>query len=178
MLAPARVTLKLHRFEIAAATIAALAVGVWALVVDYRLDALNVPAGCIDNWLARADGPDGATACAGAMRAWGEILTRDGEIFIGQGILPLSVMGVLPFAVGLLGGVPIVARELRRARRRPHGRSTAPGCAGSCGRWRRSQSCSASRSPLPPWRRASLKSTGKRGGDGVITTSGSMDRSL
>lgn len=111
-LALARVTLKQHRFEIAVATIAALAVGVWALFVDYRLDALNVPAECIDGWLAKVETGDADPACSDLMRRWGEILTEQGEIFIGEGVLPLSVMGILPFAVGLLGGVPIVAREL------------------------------------------------------------------
>lgn len=112
MLAAALVSLKQHRFEIAVAVIIALATGAWALVVDYRLDALHVPTACIDNWLARANAPEGASACAAPMRAWGEILTGQGEIFTGQGVLPLSLMGMLPFAIGLLGGVPIVAREI------------------------------------------------------------------
>jgi hypothetical protein len=112
MLAAARVTLKQHRFEILAAMLAAIAVGMWALFVQSRLDALNVPPSCIDNWLYRVDGPDGAGECAGRMRAWGEILTADGAIFTGEGILHVSVMGMLPFATGLLGGIPIVAREL------------------------------------------------------------------
>ena len=105
MFAAARVTLMQHRFEVGAAALAALVLGVSALVVEYRLRALNVAPGCIDNWLARADGPDGAGACVGPMHAWGEILGVEGGLIFGT-------MKYLPFAVGLLGGVPIVAREL------------------------------------------------------------------
>jgi len=105
MFAAARVTLRQHRFEVGAAALAALVLGVSALVVEYRLRALNVAPGCIDNWLARADGPDGAGACVGPMHAWGEILGVEGGLIFGA-------MKYLPFAVGLLGGVPIVAREL------------------------------------------------------------------
>jgi hypothetical protein len=105
MLAAARVTLKQHRFEVGASALAALVLGVSALVVEYRLRALNVAPGCIDNWLARADGPEGAGACVGAMHAWGEILGVEGGLIF-------SVMKYLPFGIGLLGGVPIVAREL------------------------------------------------------------------
>jgi hypothetical protein len=105
MLAAARVTLKLHRFEVGAGALAALAIGVSALIVEYRLRALNVPVECIDNWLARADGPDGAGPCVGPMHAWGEILGVEGGLIFG-------VMKYLPFAIGLLAGVPIVAREL------------------------------------------------------------------
>jgi hypothetical protein len=112
MFAAARVTLKQHRFEVGAAVIAALAVGVWALVVEYRLEALNVPPGCIENWLHRVDGPEGTRECGGPMLAWAQILHEAGGIYEGEGVIPLSAMGILPFAVGLLGGVPIVAREL------------------------------------------------------------------
>jgi hypothetical protein len=57
------------------------------------------------------------------MRAWGEIVGSDGAR-IGE------IMRVLPFAVGLLGGVPIVARELE-------GRTSATAWSlyGSRSRW-------------------------------------------
>lgn len=103
MLAGARVTLKQHRFEIVAAVLAALAVGTYVLVVEYRLRAMNVPSTCISDWLAT--GPAGRSDCAGRMRAWGSTLALEGERIF-------SAMAVLPFAVGLLGGVPIVAREV------------------------------------------------------------------
>jgi hypothetical protein len=110
MLAAALVTLKQHRFEVAFAALASIAVAVWALVTEFRLTALGVPARCIDDWLIT--GPAGREDCVGAMRQWGSIL-HDGEgIFNGQGSLPLAAMPLLPFFVGLLGGVPLVAREL------------------------------------------------------------------
>jgi hypothetical protein len=46
------------------------------------------------------------------MREWGIILNSGEGIFNGQGPLPLAAMPLLPFLVGLLGGVPLVAREL------------------------------------------------------------------
>ena len=113
MLAAARVTLKQHRFEVVAAVLAALAVGVWALVVQYRLNALNVPPECIRDWLYTTDARDQTGGCAGPMRAWSSILQGEGgAILDGEGTISLSAMGILPFMVGLLGGVPLVAREL------------------------------------------------------------------
>ena len=103
MLTSARLTLKLHRFEVGAAALAAVALGVAALVVVYRLNAINVPAGCFDVWLAA--GPDGAGACTDPVQAFATINEDEaGKIF--------AAMAVLPFAVGLLAGVPIVGREL------------------------------------------------------------------
>jgi hypothetical protein len=98
-----RVTLKLHRFEVGAGVLLALAVGLWASFVEVRLRALSVDASCITNWLNVGAGAP--ARCAEPMRAWGTIVGSDGAR-IGE------IMRVLPFAVGLLGGVPIVAREL------------------------------------------------------------------
>ena len=110
MIAAALVTLKQHRFEVAFAALAAIAVAVWALVIEFRLTSLGVPARCIDDWLIT--GPAGREDCAGAVREWGSILSSGEGIFNGQGPLPLAAMPLLPFLVGLLGGVPLVAREL------------------------------------------------------------------
>jgi hypothetical protein len=109
MFAAALVTLKLHRFELAAAVIAALAVAFWALVTESRLDALNAPQACVQDWL---NSPNADAACAGVMHSWGQILGEAEGLFEGEGVIPLSAMGMLPFAMGLLGGVPIVAAEL------------------------------------------------------------------
>jgi len=105
MFAAARVTLKQHRFEVGAGALAAIILGVSALVIEYRLRALNVPPDCIDNFLGKIDGTGVAAACTGPMRAWAEIIGVEGGLIFG-------VMKYLPFAIGLLGGVPIVAREL------------------------------------------------------------------
>jgi hypothetical protein len=110
MIAAALVTLKQHRFEIAFASLAAIAVALWALVTEFRLTALGVPARCIDDWLIT--GPAGREDCVAAMRQWGSVLYTGEGIFNGQGPLPLAAMPLLPFVVGLLGGVPLVAREL------------------------------------------------------------------
>lgn len=110
MIAAALVTLKQHRFEVALAALAAIAVAVWALVTEFRLTAVGVPARCIDDWLIT--GPAGREDCVGAARQWGSILADGEGIFNGQGSLPLAAMPLLPFLVGLLGGVPLVAREL------------------------------------------------------------------
>jgi hypothetical protein len=101
--AAARVTLKQHRFEVVAAALAAVALGLWALFLEYRLRAINVPPACFGIW--QASGPDGAGDCAGPIHVWGSILAEEGSRIIGA-------MAYLPFAVGLLGGVPIVAREV------------------------------------------------------------------
>jgi len=105
MLAAARVTLKQHRFELGAVVLAGIVVGVSALLVAYRLDALGVAPGCIVDYLGRARGPAGTGECFGPMSAWSSILSREGG--------PVgTAMSLLPFAAGLLAGVPIVAREL------------------------------------------------------------------
>ena len=104
MLTSARLTLTHHRFEVAAATLAALVIGISALIVAYRLSAVGVPAGCFDAWL-NGGGAEGAANCAGPVQAFATINEGEaGRVF--------AAMGVLPFAVGLLGGVPLVGREL------------------------------------------------------------------
>jgi hypothetical protein len=110
MLAAALVTLKQHRFEVAFAGFASIAVAVWALVTEFQLTALGVPARCINDWLVT--GPAGREDCVAPMRQWGSVLYAGEGIFNGQGSLPLAAMPLLPFVVGLLGGVPLVAREL------------------------------------------------------------------
>lgn len=104
MLTSARLTLKLHRFEVGAAALAAILVGAAALLVDYRLRAVGVPAGCFDAWL-NGGGAAGAGSCAAPVEAFATINEQDaGRVF--------AAMAVLPFAVGLLAGVPLVGREL------------------------------------------------------------------
>jgi hypothetical protein len=110
MLAGARVTLKLHRFEIAVAALAAIAAGVLGVTMAMRIDALNVSQACLDRVQASQDGFSAGEECFSLVRAGSEIL---GESYLdGEGTVPLSIMGALPFLLGLLGGVPLVAREL------------------------------------------------------------------
>lgn len=110
MIAATLVTLKQHRFEVASASLAAVGVALWALLTAFRLAAVGAPARCIDDWLIT--GPAGREDCIGTMREWGSVLYSGEGIFNGQGSIPLAAMPLLPFLVGLLGGVPLVAREL------------------------------------------------------------------
>ena len=99
----ARVALKLYRFEVGAATLAALVVGVSALVVAYRLGATNVPPGCFEALIGVA--VSRTDECSATVQAFTTIDREEaGKV--------LAAMAVLPFALGLLGGVPIVGREL------------------------------------------------------------------
>jgi hypothetical protein len=103
MLTSARLTLKQHRFEIGAALVAAVAIGAAALIVVQHLQATNVPPGCFDAWLT--SGGEGAGDCDAPVRAFAAINEEEaGKVF--------AAMAVLPFLVGLLGGVPIIGREL------------------------------------------------------------------
>jgi hypothetical protein len=104
MLTSARLTLKHHRFEIGAAVLGALVLAISALVVAWRLNAIGVPAGCFEAWL-NGGGAAGAGDCAGPVQAFATINEEEaGKV--------LAAMAVLPFAVGLLAGVPLVGREL------------------------------------------------------------------
>lgn len=110
MLAAARVTLKQHRFEVTVAALAAVAAAVLGLSIAIRIDALHVSQACLDRALASQDWQGGGADCFSLLQAGSGIL---GETYLdGEGSVPLSIMGALPFLLGLLGGVPIVAREL------------------------------------------------------------------
>ena len=104
MLTSVRLTLKQHQFEVGGAILGALVLGVLALIVDARLRAINVPAGCFEAWLS-GGGADGAGACSGPVQAFATINEEEGGKV-------LAAMAVMPFLVGLLAGVPIVGREL------------------------------------------------------------------
>ena len=104
MLASARVLLKPYRFEVGAAMIASLILGVGALIVTYRLLSIPMPPGCFDAWV---DAPGGTFSadCEHATFLWGSISANEaGPVF--------SAMLFLPFLAGLIAGVPIVSREL------------------------------------------------------------------
>jgi hypothetical protein len=110
MLAAARVTLKQNRFEVTVAALAAVAAAALGLSIAIRIDGLHVSQACLDQVRASQDGSGIGEGCLSLVRAGSGIL---GETYLtGEGSLPASVMGALPFLLGLLGGVPIVAREL------------------------------------------------------------------
>jgi hypothetical protein len=110
MLAAARVTLKQHRFEVTVAALAAVAAAVLGLSIAIRIDGLHVSQACLDQVRASIDGSGIGEGCLSPVRTGTGIL---GSTYLsGEGSLPLSVMGALPFLLGLLGGVPIVAQEV------------------------------------------------------------------
>jgi hypothetical protein len=95
---------RVHRVEFLAALAVPLGLALVAIVTVWRLDALGVSAYCIRDWLV--DGPATRPECRDSMQRWGEIAT-------GGGVNPFfTAMAVGPIGVGLLAGVPIVAREL------------------------------------------------------------------
>lgn len=98
------VTLKHHRFEVGVAALAVLALGAWALAIEYQLGALGLPSECIRNLLQ--DGPPDDSRCARPLiNAWTAIINFQAGPLMGM-------QSWIPLLVGLLGGVPIVAREL------------------------------------------------------------------
>jgi hypothetical protein len=98
----ARLALKQHRFELAAAAITAFVLGVAALAVNAHLRSIDVPAECLRIWRDTFDAPEG---CMASLNAFGTV--EEGEA--GR---VLAAMAVAPFLIGLLCGVPIVGREL------------------------------------------------------------------
>lgn len=122
MLRSARLTLKQHRFEVGAAVIAAILTGALALWVNARLAALDIPGNCFPGWLSGAN--DLTRACSDALKAFQEI-SNSTEAYV-----LLGALGVLPFAAGLIAGVPVVGRELELRTAQ-----TAWGLAASRRRW-------------------------------------------
>jgi hypothetical protein len=104
MLASARVMVKPYRFEVGIAALAAIIVGVAALIVTFRLESIPMPPGCFEAWV---QGPGGSFTpdCEHATFLWQSIDTNEANVVFG-------IMVFVPFIVGLIGGVPIVAREL------------------------------------------------------------------
>ena len=110
MFAAARVTIRQHRFEVGVAALAAVAATALGASIALRIDALDVPRDCLDRVIASQDGFSAGQECFALVREGSTIL---GETFLtGEGTIAVSIMGVLPFLLGLVGGVPIVAREL------------------------------------------------------------------
>jgi hypothetical protein len=113
--------LKQHRFEVAAAALLAIVIGAAALWVRSKLLGLNVSQACFDAWMGTGGEP--GPQCADPVRSFLEINESEaGKIF--------AAMAVLPFAVGLLGGVTLVGRELEARTAQ-----TAWGLAASRRRW-------------------------------------------
>jgi hypothetical protein len=93
-----------------------------ALWVNARLAALDIPGNCFPLWLSRAN--DLTPACSDAIQGFQQI---NGTL---EGVTVFAALGVLPFAAGLIAGVPIVGRELELRTAQ-----TAWALAGSRRRW-------------------------------------------
>jgi hypothetical protein len=104
MLASAKVMVKPYRFEVGIAAIAAVIFGLAALIVTYRLQSIPMPQGCFEAWI-QARGAVFAPDCEHATFLWESIDANEVNVVF-------SLMLFVPFIVGLVGGVPIVAREL------------------------------------------------------------------
>jgi hypothetical protein len=100
------VTLKLHRIELLVAVTVALVTALWAGWVEVRATGVSIPAGCLDAWMtAVQNNTNDAGASTGPIRAWGTILAEAGDNF-------RQTTEFLPFVIGALVGVPIVAGEI------------------------------------------------------------------
>ncbi len=104
------VALRMHQFEATVVIAGAAMVVALGLSISFRLDALGLDARCLDATRRSADGTGVGATCLAAAREGASVL---GEVFLtGEGTLALSVMGLLPFVIGLVAGTPIVAREI------------------------------------------------------------------
>ena len=103
MIRAAWATLKLHRVEAIAAATLALISAAWATWVEVRMAGATPPAECMDILVNR--GYEALGACTGPVRAWAVILVEAGDSY-------RQYHEFLPWVVGSLVGVPIVAREL------------------------------------------------------------------
>lgn len=103
MIRAAWATLKLHRVEVIVAATLAIVSAAWATWVEVRMGGVTPPAACMD--ILGTRGYEALGDCTGPVRAWAEILVEAGDNF-------RQYSEFLPFVVGSLVGVPIVAREI------------------------------------------------------------------
>jgi hypothetical protein len=99
-----RIALRLQRFEVFAAILAAGVLAASAFIVRSRLDAIGVPMSCWDAWFSSA-GLAIPPACNGFADQFLSINEYEGGKV-------MASMALLPLALGLFLGVPLVAREI------------------------------------------------------------------
>lgn len=121
MITQVRLAFRLQRFEILAVAIMVVVLVISAVLVRNRLDAAVVTPECWLVWFGQ--GPFGSAACEAPVQAFLAINEEEaGKV--------MAAMALLPLAVGLFLGVPLVAREIEAG--------TAPTVwflAGSRSRW-------------------------------------------
>lgn len=103
-----RMTLRLHRFEVAAVALAAAALLAAAVVVTAQLHGVAVPPACFGT--PDVHGPTGSTdpTCQ-------RLIERFASISGGEADRLLIAFAVFPAIAGMLLGVPLVSRELEEA---------------------------------------------------------------
>jgi hypothetical protein len=122
MITQLRLAFRLQRFEIVALAIAVGIVAIAAVLVRSRLDATAVTPDCWLAWFG-SGGPGSSVECDGPVQAFLTINESEaGKV--------MASMALLPLAVGLFLGVPLVAREIETGTA-----STAWYLSASRGRW-------------------------------------------
>jgi hypothetical protein len=96
----ARLAFRLGRFELLAATMLLGVLAGGQLLLRAQLDGIAVPDDCWALWFSGG----GGERCDRTITAWFEIENRAGVV--------LGLMGVAPFAAGVVLGVPLIGREL------------------------------------------------------------------
>jgi hypothetical protein len=117
-----RLAIRIQRFEVWSCVLFVTVIGITALVVRARLDAIGAPVECLTPWIYETI-PYDAAWCEAIRNTF---LTQDTD----EAGLVMTAMQVLPIAVGLLLGVGLVGREIEGG--------TAPtvwALAGSRRRW-------------------------------------------
>jgi hypothetical protein len=102
-------TLRQFRFETVAATTLSLLAGAAALLEAWRLDSLNTPVQCLPKLgtMSYSSGVgDSSSACVAAAHRFNDLAGSPDMSLVG------ALLVFVPFAVGILLGAPIVAREV------------------------------------------------------------------
>jgi hypothetical protein len=99
-----RLAVKAHIFEVGFVVVLAAGTTLLAALVNQQLDAGGATPDCIARWLG-GGGADAAGPCAAAVEAWAAVNS-------GMAAKVQVLMTVIPLVVGLLLGVPLIARDL------------------------------------------------------------------
>jgi hypothetical protein len=117
-----RLAFRIQRFEILASALLVAVIGVTALIVRARLDAVGAPVECLTPWIFDYAGYDEAR-CEPLQEAFFQIKWVEAR-------LVFDAMHAAPFIVGLILGVGLVGREIEGGTA-----STVWALAGSRPRW-------------------------------------------
>jgi len=113
LLANARLTFRLHRFEILAVSVGAVLLTAAAIFIAWQLRALGVPLACFGQPDVHGATGSSDPACRAALDAFTEINEREAERLF-------AILAGFPVIAGMLLGVPAVSREIE------HGTASLP----------------------------------------------------